>query len=127
VEAEHEASATFGRFAQAVRSVMRRQDILACETGSRAWIIARDTGRAGARALGERAAAAVSQVEPWRGAPLAVGVGIAVLGEDGQESAELMSAAEEGRFAAAASGMSVGESGGVGGLGEPGPGRGGPA
>ena len=47
VDSPGEATATFGQFAQAVRTVVRRQDILACETDTRAWIIARNTGRLG--------------------------------------------------------------------------------
>jgi GGDEF domain-containing protein len=101
------ARATFGRFAQALRSVMRRQDILACESDTRAWVIARETSRLGAQALGERIAGAVQAQEPWRGAPLTVSVGVAVFGEDGQEVSALIDAAEESRFAAAASGVAV--------------------
>ncbi len=107
IEAPPEASATFSGFAGAVRSAVRRQDILVCETEARAWIIARDTSRQGAYALGERIADAVKQSGPWHGAPLAASVGVAVLGEDGQTSAELIEAAEEARFAAAASGVDV--------------------
>ena len=107
VEQHAEASATFGRFAQAVRAVVRRQDILACETDTRAWIIARDTSRAGAQALGSRIAHAVGDAATWRGAPLRVSVGVAVLGEDGYDSASLIGAAEEASFAAAASGIGV--------------------
>ena len=44
---------------------------------------------------------------PWRGAPLAVTVGFAVLGEDGGDIETLLEAAEEARFAAAASGIGV--------------------
>jgi GGDEF domain-containing protein len=106
VEGTAEAEATFGRFTAAVRSAARREDILVCECDSRAWIIARDTDRAGARALGERIAAAVREA-PWRGAPLVASVGLAVLGEDGRTSGELIEAAEETRFAAAASGAEV--------------------
>jgi GGDEF domain-containing protein len=102
-----EASATFGRFAQALREAVRRQDILACESESRAWVIARDTGRAGAQALAGRIATAVQGARPWRGAPMQVTVGVAVLGEDGHDSATLVEAAEEARFAAAASGIAV--------------------
>jgi GGDEF domain-containing protein len=105
VEAPGEASATFGRFAQAVRDAVRRQDILACESDSRAWVIARDTGRAGAQALADRIATAVRAGREWRGAPLAVTLGLAVLGEDGRDSATLIDVAEEARFAAAARGM----------------------
>jgi GGDEF domain-containing protein len=107
VETATEANATFSEFAQAVRSVMRRQDILVSETESRAWIIARDTGRAGAQALGARLAEAVHERRPWRGAAMAASVGLAVLGEDGRSSAELIDAAEEARFAAAAAGTGV--------------------
>jgi GGDEF domain-containing protein len=107
VEDEAGAAGTFGEFARAVRGVVRRQDILVCETDSRAWIIARDTGRGGAHALGARIAAAVRAGEPWRGAPLTASVGVAVLGEDGRDPAELIDAAEEARYAAAARGVDV--------------------
>ena len=106
VEPSAEARATFDRFTAAVRSASRREDILVCESDARAWIIARDTDRAGARALGERIAAAVRGAA-WRGAPLAASVGVAVLGEDGRTSGELIEAAEEARFAAAAAGVEV--------------------
>jgi GGDEF domain-containing protein len=107
VEPYGEAAATFGRFAQAVRTAVRRRDVLACETDSRAWIIARDTGRAGAHALGMRIADAVPSEESWRGAPLTVSVGLAVLGEDGYSAATLIDAAEQTRFAAEASGIGI--------------------
>lgn len=107
VEPGGEASATFGRFAQAVRMAVRRRDVLACETDSRAWIIARDTGRAGAQALGSRIATSVPAEESWRGAPLTVSVGVAVLGEDGYNAAALIDAAEQMRFAAEASGIGI--------------------
>ena len=107
VEPHAEASVTFGRFAQAVRTSVRRRDVLACETDSRAWIIARDTGRAGAQALGTRIVTSVPGEGSWRGAPLAVTVGLAVLGEDGHNAAALIDAAEQTRFAAEASGMGI--------------------
>jgi GGDEF domain-containing protein len=106
-EPEPEATTTFGRFAQALRSVVRRQDILACETESRAWIIARDTGRAGATALATRTARALREARPWRGAPLTVNAGIAVYREDGHDAATLIEAAEQAHFEAAAAGLSV--------------------
>ena len=102
-----DASATFGRFAQAVRTALRHRDVLACETESRAWIIARDTGRAGAQALGSRIVTAVPSGEYWSGAPLTVSVGLAVLGEDGHNAAALIDAAEQMRFAAEASGIGI--------------------
>ncbi len=107
VEPHGEASETFGRFAQAVRTAVRRRDVLACETDSRAWIIARDTGRAGAQALGLRIAVSVPTEESWRGAPLTVSVGLAVLGEDGHNAGALIDAAEQMRFAAEASGIGI--------------------
>ena len=106
-EAPAEAGDIFNRFAGAVRSVVRRQDILVSESEARAWIIARDTGRGGAYALGERIAAAVRDSDSWHGVPLSASVGVAVLGEDGRTSAELIDAAEEARFAAAAGGLRV--------------------
>jgi GGDEF domain-containing protein len=107
VEPAASASATFGRFAQAVRRGLRRQDILACETESRAWVIARDTGRTAAQALGSRVVRAVRETDPWRGAPLIASVGVAILGEDGDDSASLMAAAEEATFSAMARGIGV--------------------
>ncbi len=107
VESPREASATFGRFAQSLRSALRRQDILACETESRAWVIAPDTARPGAKALAERMADSVREAEPWRGAPLVVSVGVAVLGPDGSDASALIDAAEEAKFAASASGVTV--------------------
>jgi GGDEF domain-containing protein len=107
VETPAEAAVTFGHFAQAVRGVVRRQDILVCETETRAWIIARETGRPGAQALGSRIAQAVGAGPPWRRAPMSAIVGLAVLGEDGRHAGELIEAAEEAQFAAAASGLSI--------------------
>lgn len=107
VAAVDPAGVAFTDFTAAVRSAMRRQDILVCESTARAWIIARDTPRPGAFALGERIAHAVRGSTPWRGAPLGASVGVAVLGEDGRTSAELIEAAEEARFAAAARGVEI--------------------
>lgn len=107
VEAPAQARSTLSRFVGAVRSAVRRQDILVCESDVRAWIIARDTGRLGAQALGERIAAAVKASAPWQGAPLVASVGVAVFGEDGHTSAELIESAEEARFSAQAGGVDV--------------------
>lgn len=100
----HVASGTFGRFAQAVHSAVRREDILACETERRAWVIARTTGRAGARALGARIARAVHEAEPGRGVPLTVGIGVAILGEDAHDAIGLIEAADDWAFAAVSAG-----------------------
>ena len=107
VEPHAPATAAFTGFAGAVRSAVRRQDILVAESDARAWVIARDTGRDGALALGERIAAAVRSSQPWHGAPLLASVGVAVFGEDGWTSGELTEAAEKARFAAAARGVEV--------------------
>lgn len=104
-----EAATAFGRFAQAVRSVLRRQDLLASEAQTRVWVIARDTARPGARALADRIAAAVGEAQPMHGAPLTVNVGLAVLGEDAHDCASLLAAAEEAALTAAAAGDRVAE------------------
>ncbi len=65
------------------------------------------TDGAAAQALGSRIVMAVPMEEPWRGAPLTVSVGLAVLGEDGHNAAALIDAAEQGRFAAEASGIGI--------------------
>jgi len=107
IESRTDARAVFNRFVGAVRSAVRRQDILVSESEARAWIIARDTARGDAHALGERIAVAVRSSARWQGAPLVASVGLAVFGEDGDTSGELIEAAEEARFAAAASGADV--------------------
>jgi GGDEF domain-containing protein len=107
VETDPRGVATFGVFAQAVRAVVRRQDILVAESESRAWIIARETARGGAQALGARISAAVREGAPWHGAPMVASIGVAVLGEDGRTSSELIDSAEESRFAAAANGVDL--------------------
>ena len=107
VEGRLGAGATLGQFARAVRSAVRRGDILACESDTRAWIIATNTGRLGAQALADRVAAAVRASEPWQGAPLGVSAGIAVFREDGTDVTDLIETAEEARFAAEASGVAV--------------------
>jgi len=116
-EPAHVASETFGRFAQAVRSTLRREDILACETESRAWVIARTTGRSGARALGSRIAHAVQDAEPRSRAPVTIGIGIAVLGEDGRDATGLIDAAGEWTLTAVSPTAAVEAPSGLGGSG----------
>jgi GGDEF domain-containing protein len=101
------AGEAFGEFALAVRRALRRQDILVQESGSRAWVIARETARAGAHSLGARIAESVGETPSLSGSPLVASVGVAVLGEDGVDCAQLMEAAEEARFAASARGIEV--------------------
>ncbi len=102
-----EASANLSRFSQALRAVVRRQDILAWESDARAWVIARDTGRPGAQALGERAAASVRAAARWRGAPLTISVGLAVYPDDAREVEALLEAAREACVVATASGTGL--------------------
>ena len=104
---ESEPAVSFGAFADAVRGAVRRQDILVGETDARAWIIAPQTGRAGAEALGTRISHAVRDGETWRGAPMVATIGVAVLGDDGSTGPQLIDAAERGRFEAAASGVDL--------------------
>lgn len=101
------APTALGDFVAALRRVVRRQDILVCESDARAWVIARETARSGAHSLGARIAEAVGETSGWSGAPLVASVGVAVLGEDGDSSDELIEAAEEARFAASARGIEV--------------------
>jgi GGDEF domain-containing protein len=101
------AGEAFGEFALAVRRALRRQDILVQETSFRAWVIARETARAGAHSLGARIAESVGETSSVGGSPLVASVGVAVLGEDGIDCAQLMEAAEEARFAASARGIEV--------------------
>jgi GGDEF domain-containing protein len=102
---ESEPDVTFSEFTHALRRAVRRQDMLVSETAARAWVIARDTDRTGARALAERISSSVRDARPWRGAPMVASVGYAVLGEDGTTPGELIEAAEQARFMAAATGI----------------------
>ena len=90
-----------------MRGVLRRQDLLASEDQTRVWVIARDTARR-APARWPSGSPGGGEVDPLRGAPLRVGVGLAVLGEDAHDCASLLEAAEEAAFAAAAGGRAGG-------------------
>jgi GGDEF domain-containing protein len=70
-------------------------------------VIAPGVGREAADTLGARVAAAVRASPEWRGAPLLASVGIAVLGEDGEDAEALLEAAERSMLAAAAGGTEV--------------------
>ncbi len=107
VEPPSEAEAILSRFAETVRSAVRREDLLTLETAARAWIVVRDVDRIGALAMGSRIAGSVRAADPWRGAPITVSVGLAALGEDGPDCAALIEAAEESKYAADASGRPI--------------------
>jgi GGDEF domain-containing protein len=102
-----EAAATFDRFAGLVRASVRPGDLLVCENASRVWVLAPGIGREGAEQLGSDLAGAVRTAESWRGAPLRVSVGVAVLDEQADDAAGLIELAEEARFAAAARGIEI--------------------
>jgi len=104
VEAPADATAVLARFTRALRQALRREDLLACESEGRAWVLVRDGGRVAARALARRIAEAVASAGDWRGAPLRAAVGVAVLGEDGDDAETLIERAEEAMLAALAAG-----------------------
>jgi GGDEF domain-containing protein len=99
------ASEMLAVFAEAVRSAVRPEDVLADEAPTRAWIIMREAGGTEAQSLASQIAAAVGEAKPWRGAPLRVSTGISVLRDDGYDPDALIDAAEQARFAAEASGQ----------------------
>ena len=70
-------------------------------------MIAPGADRERALALDSRIGSAVRAAPPWRGAPLAGAVGVALLGEDGEDGGSLIAAAEESMFAAAAAGIEI--------------------
>ena len=71
---------------------------------ARVWVIAPSADRERARALAGEIVSAVRESSEWRGAPLMASVGVALLGEDGEEAQALIDAAEQAMLAAAASG-----------------------
>ncbi len=82
-------------------SLLPEHQILA-ESAQRAWVIATAWGRARSYDLALRIVDVAAA-----GGSVSVSVGVAVLGEDGEDADTLIAAAEEARFAAAASGISV--------------------
>jgi GGDEF domain-containing protein len=105
IEPEAEASAIFGRFAQALRGELGRDELFARAGEEQAWVIARGSDRNAARTLAQRIAAAVGSAPPWLGAPLRASVGIAVLGEDGLDGESLVEQASQSQLAASAAGV----------------------
>jgi GGDEF domain-containing protein len=107
VEPEAEASAVFGRFAQALRGELGRDELFARAGQERAWVIARGADRDAARGLAQRIAAAIAAAPPWLGAPLRASIGIAVLGEDGDDAESLVEHAGQSQLAASAAGVAT--------------------
>jgi GGDEF domain-containing protein len=106
-EGEDAARELFGRVGRAVRSAVRRSDLLAHEQDGRLWVIAPDAGRTGADALAGRVAAAVEGAATARGVPLTASIGLALYPDDGRDAAALTGQAEEAVLAARAAGVRV--------------------
>src|SRR5207248_651117 len=81
IEPVDEARAVFGRVALAIEGTVGRGGLVGRERDGRAWVVAPGRGRLGAEELAARIDGAVRAAGEWRGAPLMVSVGIAVLGE----------------------------------------------
>lgn len=107
VETGEEARAVYERFAGGVGAALRRGEALCPEDPGRVWVIAPGSDGGEGQALGSRIVAALHDAEPWRGAPLGASVGVAALGEDGDDAATLIEAAEQRALSAAASGISI--------------------
>lgn len=107
VDGEVAARATVAQFQAAVQGVVRQQDAVVREGEGRVWIVADGLSRPAAEAVAERVACAVCDLPEWHGAPPAASVGIAIVGEDGDDVGEAVEAAEEARFAALAEGVAV--------------------
>jgi GGDEF domain-containing protein len=107
VEDAGECAAVLARFGEAVRGAVGPELTVVDRGEGRAWVIAPGADRERASALASELAAAVREAANWRGAPLAASVGVAVLGEDGDDAGVLIADAEEGMFAAAAAGIEI--------------------
>ena len=107
VDGPEGSAAALAWFHRALRSVLGERDEIVSESDARAWIVARESGRVEAQALGRQIAEAVREAGRWRGAPLAIGVGVAALDDDGRDAGALVEAAERDRFTASAQGLSV--------------------
>jgi hypothetical protein len=102
VESPEDCATVVSRFREAVRGAMAGTGRAVDDGDARAWAIAPDAGRPEAVALGARIAEAVREAPSWRGAPLVAAVGVAMLGEDGEDAESLINAAEEAMFRSAA-------------------------
>jgi GGDEF domain-containing protein len=107
VEDAEVCAAVLARFSEAVRGAVGPELTVVDQGEGRAWVIAPEADRDGALTLGSRIGSAVRAAPPWREAPLAGAVGVALLGEDGEDAGALIAAAEEGMFAAAAAGIEI--------------------
>jgi GGDEF domain-containing protein len=90
----------------ALARMLRPADSLTRESSGRYWLLAPQTGEAGARMLAEQLTRAARSSASHRGAPLEVAVGIAVCPQDGRQASELAAHADVGLYAARAAGRS---------------------
>lgn len=92
------------RLDEAVRAAAPATATIVREHAGRLWIVSASLGRGHARALGERLADAAGAVL-HRDAPLTVSVGVAISPEDATDAQGLAAHADEGVFAARATGV----------------------
>jgi GGDEF domain-containing protein len=104
IEPEAKAGIVLTQFTHALRTSLRRQDILATEREGRAWVLAPGLDLRGATALAQRITRSIETAPQWRGAPMRAAVGIAILGADGEDAPTLCERAEEAMLAAMAAG-----------------------
>jgi GGDEF domain-containing protein len=106
-EDEREAARMVAEFRAAIRSVAGPGRVVVDDGDARAWMIVPGADRDAARALAASVAGAVRAAPEWRGAPMLASVGVAVLGEDGDDAEVLLDAAERSMLAAAAGGTEI--------------------
>jgi GGDEF domain-containing protein len=106
VEDAEVSARTLADFQSSIRAAAGGERVLD-DGEARSWVIGYGADREAAAALGARVAAAVRTGPGWRGAPLLASIGIAVLGEDGEDAESLLEAAERSMLAAAAAGTEI--------------------
>ena len=99
-----DAARAVARVEAALREELRTADVVLRERPGRLWVVAVDVATAGARALGERLAAAAGSAA-LHATPLTVSIGFAACPADGTDAAALVAHAEEGVYAARAAGV----------------------
>jgi GGDEF domain-containing protein len=107
VEPAEECAAVLARFRAAVHRSARAAGEVVDDGEARVWVIAPGAGTEEAGALASGIAAGVRNAPHWRGAPLTATLGVAVLGQDGEDAKGLIDAAEEAMFSAAAGGIEI--------------------
>ena len=107
VEAPEECAAVLSEYRGAVRRAAGAERSVIDDGEARTWVIAPGLDREQAVGLGSRIASSVRDAARWRGVPLGASVGVATLGEDGEDAGALIEAAEEAMFAAAACGIEI--------------------